>query len=67
MRRPVRSPRARSASPPLPPDARSAVAGDALSFSDVTRLIHAADEQVAATDPHPTDPSADSTSRTTSP
>jgi hypothetical protein len=39
----------------LPAQKRSA-AGDALGFGEVIGLIHAAVEQVAATDPNPTDP-----------
>jgi len=40
----------------LPPPGRRAVAGGSLGFGEVTLLIHAAVERVAATDPHPTDP-----------
>jgi ATPase family associated with various cellular activities (AAA) len=52
----VSSGSARNASQPSPAAGRSIDAGVRLGFGDVTRLIHAAVEQVAATDPHPTDP-----------
>jgi hypothetical protein len=52
----VSSFRAPGAPPPSSAAGRSAGAGGGLGFTDVTRLIHAAVEQVAATDPHPTDP-----------
>ncbi|HUA44766.1 MAG TPA: ATP-binding protein [Solirubrobacteraceae bacterium] len=50
------SPRAPDPPPPSPPRARTNSGRDGLSFDSVTRLIHAAVEQVAATDPNPTDP-----------
>ncbi len=53
---PVSSRSAPNASPPSLRPQRSSDAAERVSFSDVARLIHAAVEQVAATDPHPTDP-----------
>jgi len=55
-RQAVSSPRAPDPPPPSPPRARTNSGRDGLSFDSVTRLIHAAVEQVAATDPNPTDP-----------
>jgi len=56
MRRPVSSPRVPTASPPSLRPGRSSDTADGVRFNDVARLIHVAVEQVAATDPHPTDP-----------
>ena len=56
MRRPASSLRAPTASPPSSRAGRSSDTADGGRFNDVARLIHAAVEQVAATDPHPTDP-----------
>ena len=50
------SPSTRSPSSPSTSAGRSAGVGGGLGVSDVARLIHAAVAQVAATDPHPTDP-----------
>jgi ATPase family associated with various cellular activities (AAA)/Winged helix domain, variant len=56
MRRPVSSLRAPTESESSSRAGRSSDAADGVRFQDVARLIHAAVEQVAATDPHPTDP-----------
>jgi hypothetical protein len=55
-RQPVSSRRASTVSAPALRSGRSSDAPDLVSFDDVARLIHTAVEQVAATDPNPTDP-----------
>ena len=54
-RRLVSSPRATTATR-SPRPGRSSDGAEGVSFNDVASLIHAAVEQVAATDAHPTDP-----------